>query len=58
MRYKILNTGFKLSLVQGLVAIGQFDKGLAAVEQTIRQIEANGDLVHMPEALRVKGRVL
>jgi predicted ATPase len=40
------------------VAIGQFDKGLAVLDETIRQVEANGDLVHMPEALRVKGRVL
>ena len=58
MRYRIFNTGFKLSLVQGLVAIGQFDEGLAVLDETIRQVESKGDLIHMPEALRVKGRVL
>jgi hypothetical protein len=58
LRYKMLNTEFKLSLVQGLVAIGQFGEGLTLVDETIRLVEANGDLVHMPEALRVKGNVI
>jgi hypothetical protein len=40
------------------VAIGQFDEGLAVLDETIRQVESKGDLIHMPEALRVKGRVL
>jgi hypothetical protein len=57
MRYRMFNTEFKLSLVQGLMAIGLFDNGLTLVDETIRLVEANGDLVHMPEALRVKGRV-
>jgi hypothetical protein len=58
MRYRMLNTEFKLALAQGLVAIGAFDKGQMLVDDTIRLVEANGDFVHMPEALRVKGRVL
>src|SRR5262249_54033412 len=28
------------------------------VDETIGRVEANGDLLHMPEALRVKGNVL
>jgi predicted ATPase/DNA-binding winged helix-turn-helix (wHTH) protein len=58
MRYRMFNTEFKLSLVRGLVAIGLFNKGLTLVDETIGLVEANGDLVHMPEALRVKGQVL
>jgi hypothetical protein len=58
MRYRMLSTGFKLSLVQGLVAIGQVANAHALIEETIGLIEANGDFVHMPEALRVKGRLL
>jgi hypothetical protein len=58
MRYEMLNTGFKLSLVQGLMAIGQFGESLALVDETIRLVEVNGDLLHTPEALRVKGSVL
>jgi len=58
MRYEMLNTGFKLSLVQGLMAIGQFGESLMLVDETIRLVEANGDLLHMPEALRVKGSIL
>jgi predicted ATPase/DNA-binding winged helix-turn-helix (wHTH) protein len=58
MRYNMLNTVFKLSLVQGLTMIGQSGEGLELVNETIRLVEENGDLVHMPEALRVKGNVL
>jgi hypothetical protein len=58
MRYEMPNTGFKLSLVQGLMAIGQFGESLALVDETIRLVEVNGDLLHTPEALRVKGSVL
>jgi predicted ATPase/DNA-binding winged helix-turn-helix (wHTH) protein len=58
MRYRMFNTEFKLSLVQGLVAIGSFDEALALIDETIGLVETNGDLIHMPEALRVKGRVL
>ena len=58
MRYRMFSTEFKLSLVQGLVALGIFDDSLALVDETIRLVEENGDLIHMPEALRVKGRVL
>jgi hypothetical protein len=58
MRYEMRYTEFKLSLVQGLVGIGQFAEGMTLVDESIRQIEANGELLYMPEALRVKGRVL
>ena len=58
MRYEMLNTDFKISLVQGLVAIGEYGEGLAVVDETIGRVQANGDLVHMPEVLRVKGNVL
>jgi tetratricopeptide (TPR) repeat protein len=58
MRYRMLNTGFKLSLVQGLLAIGLFGEALTLIDETIGLVEANGDLIHMPEALRVRGSVL
>lgn len=58
MRSRIFSTEFKLCLVQGFVAIGLFNKGLTLIDETIGLVETNGDLVHMPEARRVKGRVL
>jgi predicted ATPase/DNA-binding winged helix-turn-helix (wHTH) protein len=58
MRYEMLNTDFKISLAQGLVAVGEWGDGLALVDETIGLVETNGDLLHMPEALRVKGNVL
>ena len=58
MRYEMLNTGFKLCLVQGLMAIGQCGEALTLIDQTIALAEANEDLLQMPEALRVKGNVL
>ncbi|MCL2427905.1 MAG: hypothetical protein FWD12_01570 [Alphaproteobacteria bacterium] len=58
MRYAMLSTGFRLSRVQGLVAIGLPHDALALADDTIGRVEANGDLVHIPEALRVKANVL
>src|SRR6516165_3957295 len=58
MRYEMRYTEFKLSLVQGLMGIGRFGEGMTLVDETIRLVEANGELLYMPEALRVKGSVL
>ena len=58
VRYEMLNTGFKLALVQGLIAIGEFDEGRTLADDMILLIKLNGELLHMPEALRVKGNVL
>ena len=57
-RYELLTTTFNISFVQGLAAIGRFAEGIALVDETIRLVEANGDLTHMPELLRVKGDLL
>lgn len=57
-RFEVLSTEFKLSLVQGFAAIGRFDEAMTLVDETMKLVEANGDLFYMPEALRVKGSVL
>jgi hypothetical protein len=57
-RYELLTTEFSISLTQGLAAIGQFAAGLALVDETIRMVEANGDVSYTPELLRVKGGLL
>jgi predicted ATPase/DNA-binding winged helix-turn-helix (wHTH) protein len=57
-RYELLTTAFNISLVQGLCAIGQFAEGAALIDETIRLVEANGDLCYLPELLRVKGALL
>jgi predicted ATPase len=58
VRYEMLNTEFKLTIVQGLIAMGQSDEAMTLIGETIRLIEQNEDLLYMPEALRVKGNVL
>lgn len=58
MRYEMLNTAFRISLIEGHVAIGRFGEAMTLVDETIRLIEAKGDLVFMPEALRVKANIL
>jgi len=58
VRYEMINSGFKLALALGLMAIRKFDEGLALVDETTRLIATNGDLLYMPEALRVRGCLL
>jgi predicted ATPase/DNA-binding winged helix-turn-helix (wHTH) protein len=56
--YELLTTALNISLVQGLAATDRFAEGIALIDQTLRQIEENGDLCYMPELLRLKGRLL
>jgi predicted ATPase/DNA-binding winged helix-turn-helix (wHTH) protein len=58
MRYEMLNTGFKLCIVQGLMAIRYFCEASTLIDETIVRVYENGDLLHLPEVLRVKGSVL
>ena len=58
IQYRMLDTDFKLVLVEGLTATGQLDECMTLINETISLIERNGDLLQMPEALRMKGRVL
>ena len=54
----LLATEFNISLVQGLAAIGRFDEAMTLIGETIQLVEANGDVVYMPEILRLKGSLL
>jgi hypothetical protein len=40
------------------MAMGQSDEAMTLIDETIRLIEQNEDLLYMPEAMRVKGNVL
>ena len=57
-RYELLTTAFNISLIQGLLNAGRSDEALALIDETIRLVEENGNLVFMPELLRVKGNAL
>ena len=58
LRYELLTAEFNLSVAQGLAALGRQAEGFDLIEETIRLVEGNGDLAHMPELLRVKGSIL
>lgn len=58
MNYGLLATEFRISLVEGLAALGRMAEGVAQVDVAIRTVETKGDLVYMPELLRVKAHVL
>lgn len=57
-RYELLTTAFNIALAQGLAAIGRLAEGMTLIDETIRLVDANGDLSFMPELLRVKGGLL
>jgi hypothetical protein len=57
LRYE-MHTDFKLYLVEGLLAVGRPGEGMTMIEEAIGSIQAKGDLLHLPEALRVKSSVL
>ena len=49
---------FNISLARGLTAVGRVAEGYKLIDETIHAALADGDLVYMPELLRVKGEVL
>jgi predicted ATPase/DNA-binding winged helix-turn-helix (wHTH) protein len=54
----ILAPQFGIALAQGLVATGQFEQALAAVERAIAQRDHSGASFDMPEMLRIKAELL
>lgn len=58
MRYEMRNTEFRIVLAQGLLATGEVAKAARLIDDTISLAEENGDLLFMPEALRVRGCAL
>lgn len=57
-RYGLLTTEFSISLAQGLAATGRCAEGMALIEETMQRVEADGDLIYLPELLRVKSGLL
>jgi predicted ATPase/DNA-binding winged helix-turn-helix (wHTH) protein len=57
-RYELITTALNVALVQGFAALGRFAEGMTLIDETIRLVEANGDLAFMPELLRVKAGLL
>ncbi|RWD74038.1 winged helix-turn-helix domain-containing protein [Mesorhizobium sp.] len=56
--YELLTTPLSIALVQGFTATGRFPEALALIDETIRSVEANGDLCYMPELLRGKANLV
>ncbi len=56
--YGLQTTSFRISLVQGLAAVGRFAEAITQIDETIRMVEANGELSYLAEAMRVRGNVI
>ncbi|MER8462012.1 winged helix-turn-helix domain-containing protein [Mesorhizobium sp. M1396] len=56
--YEMLTTSLNTSFAQGLATTGRSAEALSLIEETIRQVDANGDLCYLPELLRVKGNLV
>jgi predicted ATPase/DNA-binding winged helix-turn-helix (wHTH) protein len=56
--YGLMMSAFHVSLAEGLAMTGRFAESLRLVDDGIRLVETDGDMINMPELLRVKGTVL
>lgn len=57
-QYMILTSTLNIALAEGLAAAGRFAEALKVIDDAIRFVEDNGDMVYMPELLRVRGATL
>ena len=55
--YGMLDTPFNIALVEALLGVGRLAEGRALLDDTIAQVEANGDACYGPELSRVKARL-
>jgi predicted ATPase/DNA-binding winged helix-turn-helix (wHTH) protein len=58
MNYGLLATEFRITLVEGLAALGRIGEALGLVEKAEQTVETRGDLIYLPELLRVKASLL
>ena len=56
--YGLMISAFHISLAEGLAATGRFAESIRLADDGIRLVETNGDMINLPELLRVKGVVL
>jgi predicted ATPase/DNA-binding winged helix-turn-helix (wHTH) protein len=56
--YELLTTELNISLIGGLSAIGRVDEAISLVDESLGRVETDGNLLYVPELLRVKGAVL
>lgn len=57
-RYELLMPTFSIPLVGGLAEIGRFAEGINLIDETIQRVQKTGNVVQIPEMLRVKGSLL
>jgi predicted ATPase/DNA-binding winged helix-turn-helix (wHTH) protein len=56
--YAMVTTGYLNDLAEGLIALGRIDEALAVLNQASARISACGELLHLPELLRLRGEAL
>jgi predicted ATPase/DNA-binding winged helix-turn-helix (wHTH) protein len=57
-RFEVRAPEFSACLAEGLAKLGEYDSALAAIDQTLAQIERLGGSFMEAEALRIKGEIL
>ncbi len=58
MRYELVNTVAGYHLADGLRLQGRYREALTAIEEVEARIGRQGDALHLPEVLRIKGSIL
>jgi predicted ATPase/DNA-binding winged helix-turn-helix (wHTH) protein len=57
-RYELHTAAFNSALAEGCLMLGQFDRALTIIDNTISLVEARGNMFRMPELLRLRGVLL
>jgi ATP/maltotriose-dependent transcriptional regulator MalT len=57
-RYTVQNSMFSCALAEGLATLGEVDSALQTIGEAIDEVENRGDLIMMPELMRIRGELL
>ncbi|MET4036764.1 putative ATPase/DNA-binding winged helix-turn-helix (wHTH) protein [Bradyrhizobium sp. JR7.2] len=57
-RYELHNPAFLAASAEGLRMLGQYEEAFRQIDEAIARIERNGQLLFLPEFLRIKGTIV
>jgi predicted ATPase/DNA-binding winged helix-turn-helix (wHTH) protein len=56
--YAMVTTGYLRDMAEGMIALGRIAEALDVIDQATTRIDVNGELLHLPELLRLRGEAL
>ncbi len=58
LNYRLFSNPLRMTLAEGLAQLGECERALAEIDSCQRAVEPDGDMLYLPEVLRVKAEIV